>query len=345
MDQEILKQFAILIGSIGVTLSIFFAILLLRRKSKSNIFLAIYLLAFSLRIGKSLFHNYYDFSPTLRTYILSLMFSIGPSIWLFSKYLANQSSSFNKKELLHYALFLILLPICWFIPNDGSGASSFAIFYNGTMIHFFGYLAYSIVFYFEPNVKLAFSGREKVRVWWQRFLIANLIFIVWYALNSIGMVSFYMSITILYSLMIACLGFWSIQTPQLFSEPKEKYKDSNFSIEAGENLLNQVHELLKTEKLYLDPSLTLVKLSKRVNASPKEVSQAINQVEQINYAQFISKYRLEEAKRLLRSPDHSHYKIAAIAYESGFNSLSSFNSLFKKYTQSTAKAYRDSVKS
>ncbi len=101
---------------------------------------------------------------------------------------------------------------------------------------------------------------------------------------------------------------------------------------------------MEAEKLYLDPSLNLSELSKKVGASPKELSQAINQVSKVNYAQFISALRIEEAKRLLVAPAFSNSNISTIAFECGFDSISSFNSSFKKHTSVTAKDYRNAKK-
>lgn len=85
MSPELLNQFEFLIGSIGVILSLFFGIFLLityKRRPKANLFLAIYLLAFALRIGKSLFHYDFEIPATIRTYILSTLYVVGPALWL-----------------------------------------------------------------------------------------------------------------------------------------------------------------------------------------------------------------------------------------------------------------------
>ncbi|MEL6942615.1 MAG: hypothetical protein AAFO82_08095 [Bacteroidota bacterium] len=63
MNTELVRHIELLTGSIGVILGLFFADLLFatrQKQPKANLFLAIYLLAFSLRVGKSLFHNYFE---------------------------------------------------------------------------------------------------------------------------------------------------------------------------------------------------------------------------------------------------------------------------------------------
>ena len=83
-----------------------------------------------------------------------------------------------------------------------------------------------------------------------------------------------------------------------------------------------------------------MKLSKQLGLKSKDLSQVINQSTGENYSLFISKLRIEEAKRLLSLPEYKHYKIAAIAYDSGFNSLSSFNTSFAKLVGMSASEFR-----
>jgi AraC-like DNA-binding protein len=84
----------------------------------------------------------------------------------------------------------------------------------------------------------------------------------------------------------------------------------------------------------------LTKLSIVIGISSKQLSQIINQIENINYSQYVAMYRIEEAKRLLILPEYKHYKISTVAYESGFNNISSFNAAFKKISNTTAIEYR-----
>lgn len=97
------------------------------------------------------------------------------------------------------------------------------------------------------------------------------------------------------------------------------------------------------EKPYLNSSLNLAELSSALDVSSKKLSQVINQSESLNYSQFVSKYRVAEAQARMQNDNNRHLKIAAIAYDCGFNSISSFNASFKKYAGTTAIAYRNSL--
>ena len=154
-----------------------------------------------------------------------------------------------------------------------------------------------------------------------------------------------MGTAFLFSAVIIFFGIWALRNPFLFKINEEKYSNSSLSYAASVSIVDQLDALMVTEKLFLDPDLTLAKTSSRLEISSKLVSQAINQVQGKNYSQYIANFRVEEAKRLLQSTEYANYKISAIAYDSGFNSISSFNTTFKKITHSTAIAYRQSLSS
>lgn len=73
---------------------------------------------------------------------------------------------------------------------------------------------------------------------------------------------------------------------------------------------------------------------------PFVLSQIINERLKQNFVDFINTYRVEEAKRKLLAPHKSHYSVLAIAEEAGFNSKSSFNSVFKKHARMTPSEFR-----
>jgi AraC-like DNA-binding protein len=98
--------------------------------------------------------------------------------------------------------------------------------------------------------------------------------------------------------------------------------------------------LFKDEKPYLDCELTLGRLAETLNVSPHNLSEVINTKLKQNFYDLVNSYRVEEVKRKLQSPEFDMYSILGIAYESGFNSKTSFNTIFKKYVGQTPSAYK-----
>lgn len=92
---------------------------------------------------------------------------------------------------------------------------------------------------------------------------------------------------------------------------------------------NKIKIVLENEKIYVNPSLNVEDLAALVALHPKKVSYLINVYAGSNFNQFINKYRIEESKRLLLDRKYNNITIQGIAKESGFNSRSVFNQVFK----------------
>lgn len=88
---------------------------------------------------------------------------------------------------------------------------------------------------------------------------------------------------------------------------------------------------MEKERLFLDNDLDLPTVADKLGISIHETSFLINEVTKDNFYNFINKYRVEEAKRLLSSSAIAELNILGIAFASGFNSKTTFNTTFKKF--------------
>lgn len=98
---------------------------------------------------------------------------------------------------------------------------------------------------------------------------------------------------------------------------------------------------MEHEQLYCDNLLNLRSLSAHIKESPHYVSQVLNQELDTNFYQYINAHRVEHAKREL--VDHPQRNVLEIALQVGFNSKSTFNTAFRKITQTTPSKYRTSA--
>jgi len=99
-------------------------------------------------------------------------------------------------------------------------------------------------------------------------------------------------------------------------------------------------ELMKTEKPFINPDLTLIKLAEMMNISRSHLSFIINVYTNQKFYDFINSFRIEEAKILLQKNSDNKLSILDIAYLSGFNSKATFNRVFKIITNLTPKEYK-----
>lgn len=105
--------------------------------------------------------------------------------------------------------------------------------------------------------------------------------------------------------------------------------------------INSVAAKLQEDKLYLRAGLTVEQLANHVDMPVKTLSLIINRYYEKNFFDFVNHYRVEEARRLLKSPEHMGDSIQTIYESVGFRSKSSFNTLFKKTVGVTPSKYRE----
>ena len=132
------------------------------------------------------------------------------------------------------------------------------------------------------------------------------------------------------------------ETP--FQAPQKKYKKAILDIALVEEYKQQLESLMREEKPYLDPDLTLRTLAERMDIPPNQLSRLLNEGFDKNFSEFVNTYRLESFKIKVADPSFQHLTILGLAYESGFNSKTVFNGFFKKMMGQTPSAYQKALK-
>lgn len=125
----------------------------------------------------------------------------------------------------------------------------------------------------------------------------------------------------------------------------EKYQSYGLSKEKSNELYNKLLDYMINEKPYRNSGLMLSDLSKELEIPRTYLSYIINEYAGFNFFDFINKFRVEEAKRNLIIPNNMYKNILEIALISGFNSKSTFNKIFKKFTGKTPSDYKKEITS
>ena len=105
-------------------------------------------------------------------------------------------------------------------------------------------------------------------------------------------------------------------------------------------MVDAVENLINLERIYHEPSYSRSDLAKELNVAEASVSRIINLHFKKSFPQVLNEYRVEDAKRLLLDTDAS---IAVVAEEVGFNSISSFNRVFKDLAGQSPSSYRQNM--
>jgi AraC-like DNA-binding protein len=106
--------------------------------------------------------------------------------------------------------------------------------------------------------------------------------------------------------------------------------------------IEQLKNFMAEKEPFLNPSLTIQELADQVNIPVRELSVLINHHLNQHFFDFVNEYRIKKAMTLLKDPTKKEYTVLEILYEVGFNSKSSFHTSFKKYTNQTPTAFRNS---
>ena len=158
-------------------------------------------------------------------------------------------------------------------------------------------------------------------------------------------------------LVLTALVYWisykAISKPDLFIEletativslgltKNPKYAHSSLKDEEAIRIESELHQRMASDRLYLDSELTIDSLALKLGTTRHHLSQVLNERIKKTYGDFITDLRLEESCKRLSTPSNYRFTIAAIALDSGFSSVSSFNDVFKKRYGVTPSKFRE----
>jgi adenylate cyclase len=110
----------------------------------------------------------------------------------------------------------------------------------------------------------------------------------------------------------------------------KKYARTNVDLDYAEEMKGKLHDKIVEHELYLNPALNLSDLAESVEITTAQLSQILNEYIGKNFYDFVNSYRLDYFLRLYKDPKNKQFTLLSLAYESGFNSKTTFNTFFKK---------------
>lgn len=131
-------------------------------------------------------------------------------------------------------------------------------------------------------------------------------------------------------------------TKDILPEVEEKPESVNEQNDLISRQITELKRYMTEQEPFLDPSLTIQELSNQINIPVRDLSILINHHIDQHFFDFVNEYRIQKAMNILKDQSKGQLTVLEILYEVGFNSKSSFNTSFKKYTNLTPTAYRNS---
>ncbi len=328
----------ILIGSIIGILNSFILIIYASASKKGNrivnLVFAFLILMLTLRISKSILLTFSDgLHDLLLTLGLAGFLAIGPTYYYFVKAVVTPKFKIKWVDMVHLLPAIIFTFFWIYIDVIREVGAIWHTFYRGILLQ---YMVYMVMAVWLSNTKTGEKPITKL----QLNIISLFLLAIWFAyfLNEVAGLP-YISGAILYSVLIYFSLIIVINKGYIIHLSNPKYQNTGLKSEENERLLEELKVVMLREKAYKDNTLSLAKLSKQLGSNTHAVSQVINENFQKTFFELIGYYRIEEAKGLLL--DTSGLKISEVAYEVGYNSLSAFNTAFKKSTGVTPSKFKD----
>jgi AraC-like DNA-binding protein len=359
---------------INIAQTLFAAIIIVVTKRPLNItdkllsaWLFFVMCSFVMKLININFQDHFEFDLIGRGAIITLSF---PSfLYLYVKYLISGVSKFKSIDLFHFLPFVFIsfyvLFLSYYNPNFSNllysngnvglllimfGVVSIAIF------TLYGYYTIHLLNKYRKTVDDLYSFHNtNVSLKWVWTLV--LIFYSYYflaiiinGLNKAFEIDFRMSNILIpvYTFFIYTISFRGYVQPKLLAQkeetednkPTESYQKSGLKKSDADKYAKMLTKLMQEEKLWLNPEVNLNEISRHIGIPQHYITQVLNEQLNKNLYTFVNEFRANEVIHLFKEEKYKNWSIIAIAFEAGFNSKSSFNTFFKKFTGKTPSEYR-----
>jgi len=271
----------------------------------------------------------------------------------YIKYLTDNDGSFGRKQLLIY-IPLAVLTVCFWIPFFAFNASLESPYYRAMVI----LMIALIVFYFGFCVHMLRKHRQLIRanysgapgsitINWMIIIIAlQIVDFLLKAVLARVITNYNTDINIIsneycfiiMAFLLVVLGIWQKSIP-VFIPTNEDISQSALQADDLKRYQLKIEKFMDSEKPYLDPELTIEKLSEQMRMKKLLLSQTLNKSFNKNFFNFIKDYRVRHVETELKNKSNEERTIMDIAYMSGFNSKTGFNRAFKEVTGKTPTEY------
>jgi len=327
-----LEIFFVLVCGLGAINSFLFATyLFFLKKADRNLnkLFSILIISFSLRVAKTVWVFFFESIHTFYDIIWYYSFAMLPV--LFFIYVAKMTDHWQKilnKFFLSISIVFMILVSIFVYQYE-------MMLFSVIMVLFFISLISGIImitrFHCNKN-----SSKKSWLVTLTIFI--GLIFVNYFLIPFVKFKFFWVE-AFLFTIFIYYLTYLEIGK-NFF---RIIHKSQKLITTEDNKIIESINKLMEETELYLDPSISLAKMASELRTTSHDLSRILNEYFGLNFNNFINKYRIEEIKKQLRKPEYLNIKISEIAYQYGFNSISVFNSAFKKFTDQTPSQYQSQI--
>ncbi|MFK8302909.1 helix-turn-helix domain-containing protein [Capnocytophaga stomatis] len=364
---------------IFLSLFLAFLLFTKRNKTLSDTVLSIWMLFISIHLlSYNLYYlGYWKVYPHLVGLTHPFPLLHGPFLYLYVVFSLRSDQKFRRKDMLHFLPFVIdylgMFPFIFgytaqqkLLMDSQDINSEYQWFFIISLVSFvisgitYPVLSYRKITKYQQLINDNFAYEEGISLRWLKVFIMGLgiIFLVGtiiILMREVFQIDFGFNsdliIFVLIVLLVFLIGFSGIRYQGIFTEKAIKehsivevktvseYRKSGLKSDEVAQLHQEMLSLMEEKKPYLEPKLTLNQLAEQLAISSNNLSQVINQCEGKNFYDFVNSYRVDEFIKRATNDKNKGLNLLGIALDSGFNSKSSFNQVFKKHTGDTPSNY------
>jgi len=335
---------------------------------RANRIMALFLLALAIGMANGIISvlGLYDKSPALVILMGSVALAYGPLFYLYIRAMTAADRPWTPTDVVHAVPVLLgMIAYGAYLKSPAGGTGSPGII--GWVVRY-PWLAVTIlstlqtVVYvasviwllrgYSQRIKATYSTIDRINLAWLRRRLAiyaaiwviGLMMIAAAGFEGRALGLFMQIVAFLSALNIFATGYRAMRQSEIVLGPSEtkpgrRYERSSLTPENAALYRTRLLELMELKRPYLDPEITLPKLALALEIPVAHLSRVINEHLGRNFFEFINHYRVEEAKRRMTGPGAGD-KLITVALDCGFNSLATFNRVFKELAGRTPSEYR-----
>jgi|GEM_PF-3289730 len=324
-------------------------------KSRSNIFLGIFIILFALSVlhillVNALFQTKYNPLILLPLNLIFLPFYF--LIRYFDKFLSFQvySIRFENSILLIAVIEILtnLLPTGAWMYTGKFDAELIAFVFAIKRLFVFMLLplgVYALWHVKRKSTKFELKTNDDAlrRKWVSEIIVLIALLIVVIALPEMARlvemrnIALFFVQAIIGSIVVVYIGLRNLNV-QVYSAIETAKETNKYNPETNLNFRN-IQRLFEIDKIYLNSELRITDVANKISLTPNYVSKIVNENAQMNFNDFVNQYRLNEIIERFKNNEHQKMSIFALAQEAGFKSKSTFQAVFKKSMGKTPSQY------
>ncbi|MBO0322264.1 AraC family transcriptional regulator [Muricauda sp. CAU 1633] len=281
-------------------------------------------------------------------------FLYGPLLYLYSNSLIYDYFKLKKKDVVHFipALVILVAPMLGHYLCDRAVPLMYVIL--------IGYILFAIgeIISYRRIMLHTHSSIDRVDLSWviwtmTIFCSALLMDIVSQYLININRVLDIPLVHIFVLFLVNWMFYKGLKQPQIFSGisridemiVRQRLEKDEKDMEGIDLEMERIEKFMESDQPFIDSDLSLNGLAHKLQMPARKLSNVINHGFQNNFMGFINDYRIELAKERFENQSDPKETILEVMFDVGFNSKSSFNTIFKEKTGLTPSEYKKKVSS